>query len=192
MLRDTRQRIPGWIWGLALGLGLILLSTRGRFIANETALQRQFAAQPAAAGITLPRLDMGDLAPNIQRLADEAQHIMRRGQPVAALTPVAQNQRVRVEVLHIRRGAAGVQIQGQVTNVGPAVVTVPIHAFELKDNTGTSYTSADTASVQLGPGESTSLDLTVPLPEGRGLRLTVNLPPDPPLEQVLLVATDIN
>lgn len=190
MLRNTRQHIPVWVWGLVLGLGLILLSTRGRFTTNETALQRHFAAQPAAPGIMLPQLDMGNLAPDIQRRVDEMQQIMRRGQPAPALTPVVQNQRVRVEIHHIRRVAAGVQIQGQVTNVGSAAVTVPIRAFELQDNTGTSYTSADTASVPLGPGESTPLDLTVPLPEGRGLRLTVNLPPDPPLEQVLVVATD--
>lgn len=190
MLRNTRQRIPGWVWGLVVGLGLILLSTRGRFTVNETALQRQFAAQPTVPGITLPWLDMSDLAPDIQRLADEAQQILRRGQRTPVLTPVAQSQRVRVEIRHIRRVAGGVQIQGQVTNIGPTAVTVPIYAFELQDNTGTSYTSADTASVQLGPGESTPLDLTVPLPEGRGLRLTVNLPPDPPLEQVLMIASE--
>ena len=67
-------------------------------------------------------------------------------------------------------------------------VEIPIDAIELRDNIGATYVAGGPNSVRLAPGESTPLDLTVPLPEGRGLLLTLTLPPDPPVTQVLLVS----
>jgi hypothetical protein len=95
---------------------------------------------------------------------------------------------VRVEVRELRPSGGGLKVIGTVTNIAAADVQVPISAFELRDSAGASYIAGGGASATLRPGESTPLELTVPLPKGRGLMLITRLPPDPPAEQKLLVA----
>jgi len=65
---------------------------------------------------------------------------------------------------------------------------LPIDAFVFRDSAGVTY-AASGRGTTLQPGQSTTLDLTVPLPEGRGLTLVVTVPPDPPIEQILVVET---
>jgi hypothetical protein len=66
-------------------------------------------------------------------------------------------------------------------------LTIPPGAFSFRDSAGVSYSTGGTAGVTLASGQSTTLDLGVPLPDGRGLTLILTIPPDPPLEQVLVV-----
>ncbi|HJZ50100.1 MAG TPA: hypothetical protein VKE41_23165, partial [Roseiflexaceae bacterium] len=56
-----------------------------------------------------------------------------------------------------------------------------------RDSAGVTYSTSGSAAVTLAPGQSTTLDLGVPLPDGRGLTLVLTIPPDAALEQVLVV-----
>jgi hypothetical protein len=185
---SNRQR-PIWLWGVLLALLLIVLSARGRFPTDNPALQQHFASQPAAANpsLALPQLDLSSLPPEIQSVAQNVQRQLGMGQSVPALTPVAQNQRLRVEVSAVQLTADGVRISGTVTNISTTELQVPIQAFELRDSAGILYATSGNAQVRLAPGANTPLDLTIPMPAGRGLMLRLNFPPDPPIEQVLLV-----
>jgi hypothetical protein len=182
---------PIWIWGILLALLLILLSTRGRFTPEESALQQQFAPQPTVPGATpapaLPQFDLEGVSPGVAETVQDLWQGLAGGGQMPALTPMAENKRLRVEVNAIQRQGNTVQLRGQITNISSAEVAVPLSAFILRDTRGTSYTAAAGRTVQLAPGESTPLDLTVPLPEDRGLTLMLNLPPDPAVEQILLV-----
>jgi hypothetical protein len=51
------------------------------------------------------------------------------------------------------------------------------------------YATTGSAPTTLAPGQSTPFELGVPLPAERGLALILTLPPDPPLEQTLVVET---
>jgi hypothetical protein len=108
------------------------------------------------------------------------------GEAVPALTPVASGLRLRVEVGEVKRSGEQVRITGAVSNIGGAALELPIDAFVFRDSAGVTY-AASGRGTTLQPGQSTTLDLTVPLPEGRGLTLVVTVPPDPPIEQILVV-----
>jgi hypothetical protein len=110
------------------------------------------------------------------------------GQAIPALTPVASGPRLRVEVREVRRVSDQVKVSGAVTNISSAPLEIGVRAFAFRDSAGVTY-AASGAGTTLQPGQSTALDLAVPLPAGRGLTLLVVLPPDPPLEQVLVLET---
>lgn len=189
MSRGSQQG-PIWLWGLLLALVLILLSTRGHVIPKDTALQQQFAPQPTVPGATpqpQPQFDLERLPPEVIQAGKELWQGLQGGERVPALTPAAQTARLRVDIYDIQRQRGTVQVRGQVTNNSSAPVQVPLSAFALRDSSGATYTATDGTTVQLAPGENTPLDLNVPLPDGRGLLLILNFPPDPLVEQVLLV-----
>ncbi|MCU0494690.1 MAG: hypothetical protein MUD01_24150 [Chloroflexaceae bacterium] len=175
-----------------MALFLIALSIRNRSTLDNQALTQNFVAQPTPElglpNVPLPQLDFSQLPAGVQQLSREVQQRLGQGQSVPALTPVAQGQRLRVEVREVRRTDQGVQVRGQVTNISQSNVEVPVSAFELRDDRGTVYVPGGGAKASLGPGASTPLDLTVPAPAGSGLLLTMRFPPDPPVEQVLVVA----
>ncbi len=189
MFDDTQQRVPLWIWGVVLALVLILLSTRGRLPSGNSALEEHFAHQRTSVTLAdLPQLDLNRLPVEVQQVAQQLQQQLGAGQAAPPLTPVAQSPRLRVEVRELRRAGSGVQIIGEVTNIGTTPITVPVRAFELRDSSGATYVADASGQAELAPGASTPLDLTVPAPPERGLLLRLVLPPDPPMEQVLLVA----
>lgn len=93
-----------------------------------------------------------------------------------------QSPRLQVIIDHIDPLAGGVRISGSVTNTSAEDVSVPIGAFELYDNAGASFIAGGAAAT-LKPGESTPLELTSPVSEGRTLtRLVLSLLPDAPVE----------
>lgn len=194
MEQRYRAGVPMWVWGLLIALLLIGLSTRGSFNPNNQALSQHFAAQPTPAGIdpgfVLPQLDFAGLPAELQAAATDLRRRLGLGQGGAPLEPVATTPRLRVEVHELAPQEGGLLVRGNVTNISQADVQVPISAFELRDSAGGSYVAGGGASATLRPGESTPLELTVPLPPGRGLLLVTNLPPDPPAEQRLLAAEE--
>lgn len=121
-------------------------------------------------------------------MARDLQSRFGAGETVAPLQPVVETPRIRVNVEALSRNGPNVQVTGTVTNISSAAVEVPVSAFELRDGNGGAYVAESSASARLQPGESTPLDLAVPLPAGSGLLLTVQLPPDAPAEQPLLPA----
>jgi hypothetical protein len=188
MGNETSRGLPIWAWGALVGLALIILSSRSGLFENP-ALSQHFALQPTpAGGVSIPDLGIGGLAPDVQDAARKLWRQIGLGGSGAPIEPVATTPRVRVEVRELRPASGSLKVIGSVTNISAADVQVPISAFELRDSAGASYVAGGGASATLRPGESTPLELTVPLPTGRGLMLITRLPPDLPAEQKLLVA----
>ena len=189
-MRDTRPNLPAWIGGILLALALIAISTRGGGV-NSAVLIRRFAPDPNAptsAPLQLPKIDLGRLPEGVRQTVASLRDRFAGGEAVPALTPVADGLRLRVEVREVKRSGEQVQVSGAVSNIGAGALELPIDAFVFRDSAGVTY-AASGRGTTLQPGQSTTLDLTVPLPEGRGLTLVVTVPPDPPIEQILVVET---
>ena len=189
-MRDTRPHLPAWIGGILLALVLIAISTRGGGV-NSAALMRRFAPDPnapTAAPLQLPKIDLSQLPEGVRQTVASLRDRYAGGEAVPALTPVVSGLRLRVEVGQVKRNGEQVQVSGTVSNIGDAALELPIDAFVFRDSAGVTY-AASGRGTTLQPGQSTTLDLTVPLPQGRGLTLVVTVPPDPPVEQILVVET---
>ena len=189
-MRDNRPMFPAWLGGVLLALLLILISTQGGGV-NSAALVRRFAPDPNApppAPFQLPQVSLPSLPEGMQRTLTGLRDRLAGGQAIPALTPVASGPRVRIEVREIKRSGDQVKVSGTVSNISDAPLEIGLSAFSFRDSAGITY-AASGASTTLRPGQSTALDLALPLPEGRGLTLVVTLPPDPPIEQVLVVET---
>jgi hypothetical protein len=184
----SSRHLPIWAWGALVAIALIIISSGGRLAPGNPALSQHFAMQPAPAGVPLPNLEIGGLPADLQEQARRLWQQIALGGSGAPIEPVAVTPRLRVEVRELIADGDNLKVIGSVTNTGAADVAVPISAFELRDSLGASYVAGGGASATLRPGESTPLELTVPLPPGRGLLLITRLPPDPPVEQKLLVA----
>jgi hypothetical protein len=189
-MHGNRQHVPAWIGGVLLALILILISTRGGGV-NSAVLVRRFAHDPNAPTsepYQFPSIDLPSLPEGVRRSITSLRDRFAGGQAVPALTPVASGPRLRVEVGEVRRAGAQVHIGGTLENISDAPIELPIGAFTFRDSAGLSYTASGSGT-RLQPGQSTTLDLNVPLPEGRGLAMLISLPPDPPLEQLLVAET---
>jgi hypothetical protein len=189
-MRDDRPNLPAWVGGILLALVLILISTRGGGV-NSTVLIRRFAPDPNAptsAPLQLPKIDLSRLPEGVRQTVASLRDRFAGGEAVPALTPIANGPRLRVEVREVKRSGEQVRVSGAVSNISGAALELPIDAFVFRDSAGVTY-AASGRGTTLQPGQSTTLDLTVPLPEGRGLTLVVTLPPDPPTEQILVVET---
>ncbi|HMQ31215.1 MAG TPA: hypothetical protein PKD53_10825 [Chloroflexaceae bacterium] len=190
-MEERSRGIPMWLWGALFAALLIVLSTRGRLAPGNEALREVFAAQPTPAGLapgfTLPQLDLGALPAELQASARDLLATLGAGGAGRPVQPAVETPRLRVEVAELRPAEDGLRVLGEVTNISSGALEVPISAFELRDSAGASYVAGGGASATLRPGESTPLELTVPLPAGRGLLLVTNLPPDQPVEQKLIV-----
>ena len=143
---------------------------------------------PTSAPLQLPKIDLSRLPEGVRRTVASLRDRFSGGQGVPALTPIASGPRLRVEVHEVKRNGEQVRVSGVVSNISAAALDLPIDAFVFRDSAGVTY-AASGRGTTLQPGQSTNLDLTVPLPQGRGLTLVVTLPPDPPIEQILVVET---
>jgi hypothetical protein len=188
MDKHTAGGVPIWILGVVVALVLIVVSSRGGLGLGNRALSEHFARQPAPSGpeMRLPQLDLSALPAGVQEAARDLRRTLGLGGPGRPLEPIAETPRLLVNVQELAPIDGGLAVRGVVTNRSTMAVTVPISAFELRDSRGASYIATSGASATLRPGESTPLELTVPLPKGLGLLLITNLPPDAPVEQRLL------
>jgi len=190
---DRDKKIPMWLGGILLALVLILVSNRGSGGLTNPVLIGRFVPRPADPGaptaqaFQLPQVHLPSLPPAMQDSLTKLRNRFASGEAIPALTPVASGPRAKVEVGEVRRVGDHVQIKGSVVNLSAAALTIPSGAFAFRDSAGVSYSTGGSAEVTLEAGQSTTLDLGVPLPDGRGLTLILTIPPDPPLEQVLVV-----
>jgi hypothetical protein len=193
-MRDNRSTLPMWLGGLLLALALILISNRAGGVNNPALIQR-FAPgptdpnAPTAQPYQLPQVSLPNLPPAVQRAVTSMRERLAGGEAIPALTPVASGPRVRVEVGEVKRTGEHVQVRGKITNITDAPVAIPPGAFSFRDSRGVLYATSGSAGTTLQPGQSTSFDLGVPLPPDLGMTLILTLPPDLPLEQILVVET---
>lgn len=194
-MRNTSNTFPMWLGGILLALVLILISVRGGGGISNPRLEQEFAPKPTdpsaptARPFELPQIHLPSLPPNVQDAYTQLRDRLSSGQAVPALTPQARGPRVRVEVGEVRRSGDTVQVRGKVSNIADGAVEIPPGAFSFRDSAGVSYTTGGSPGTALQPGQSAAFDLSVPLPAERGLALILTLPPDPPLEQTLVVET---
>src|SRR5262249_54470923 len=187
------NKIPMWVGGILLAVVLILLSNRGSGGLTNPVLIGRFVPRPTdpsaptAQPFQLPQVHLPSLPPSVQNSLTKLRDRFASGEAVPALTPVVSGPRVKVDVGEVRRAGDHVQIKGSVTNISDAPLTIPSGAFAFRDSAGVTYSTSGSAAVTLAPGQSTPLDLGVPLPDGRGLTLVLSIPPDAALEQVLVV-----
>jgi hypothetical protein len=194
-MRDERQNLPMWLGGILLALVLILISVRGGGGLGNPRLIQQFTPKPTdpsaptAQPFELPQIHLPSLPPNVQQTYTDLRDRLAGGQAVPALTPEATGPRVRVAAGEVRRTGDTVHVRGTVNNIASGPVDIPSGAFSFRDSAGVTYGTSGSPGTTLQSGQSTAFDLAVPLPAGRGLTLILTLPPDPPLEQTLVVET---
>lgn len=175
--------------GVLLALALIVVGGMNNGFGSPE-LARRFAAQPPDPGdlmLNLPRIEAPQAPPDLLRTLDDLHKRLAGGQVAMALTPTAASPRIEVRVGDLHRSGDQMVVHGSVRNLGNREVTIPPGAFTFRDSRGVRYATSSSGGVTLAPGAATDFEFTIPLPEGRGLTLIVDLPPDPPIEQVLLL-----
>lgn len=182
-----RQGFPYWVLGFIGGLILIVIVARSPLAPSSEQLQAQFAPRPGeGASVDLPPIpSLSELPPELQNVQATAIALLGGGSQIPALTPTARHNTLAVEITSLSRSAAGLRIRGSITNTGQQPRSISTTDLRFHDNGGQVY-AASGGSATLAPGESAPIDLTVPVPAGSGLTLSLDLPPDPPLELVLL------
>jgi hypothetical protein len=191
-MNESRSALWMVLGGVLLAMVLIAVATNGRAGPNP-ALVQQFAPHPPAPGeptpapFQLPLISLPGAPPELQQAMADARRRLGAGADAPALTPVASGARVRVQVDALRREGERLRVRGSVANTSVQPVEIPPGAFSFRDSAGTSYATSGTGGARLAAGEQTTFDLTVPLPPELGLTLILTIPPDPPLEQILIV-----
>ncbi|MFQ3630898.1 hypothetical protein [Roseiflexus sp.] len=179
--------------GVLIALALIVIGGGMNSGFGSPQLSRRFAAQPPVPGdlaLNLPRIEAPQAPPDLLRILDDVHKRLSGGQAATALTPTVAGPRIEVRVDDLRRTGDQIVVRGSVRNAGDREVTIPPGAFTFRDSRGVRYATGSSGSATLAPGATTDFEFTVPLPTERGLTLIVDLPPDPPLEQTLLLEVD--
>jgi hypothetical protein len=180
-----RSQGPSWLVAIVIFAVLLIAVQMFRDRAPGTsALQEQFAAQPTPAGLS--PIELPPLPEDIAGIARTALERLRAGAAAPALTPVAQSERLRVEIAGMEQVEAGLQITGSITNAGTDPLPVSLGAFQFTDGTGTTYAAQSDAATTLAPGQRAPLDLTLPIQHPDQLTLRVQLEAETPIEMVLL------
>jgi hypothetical protein len=112
------------------------------------------------------------------------------GEKLPPLTPLADNGSLSISITSMSQVRGGLQVRGVVRNIGGKPLIVPLEAFRFCDQTGTIYAVPGETKATLQPGQSTELDLTLPISKPHSLVLTVNLPETEQIVQVLLASGD--
>ena len=165
------------VWGLIIGIGLIfLVSARACTPDSKAVLRSRFAesgatqvAQQAAGTPIIP------LPAPIQSVGETAVAKLQGGQAVVPEAAVASDTTLRVNITSLQQVDGGLQVKGQVTNVGKQPLRVPLAAFRFTDQSGTVYASQGDAAATLPPGGSTNLDLTLPIKDPSSLQMVVEI-----------------
>jgi hypothetical protein len=190
-MRQQESASPFLLGGILLALVLI-----GTFLfnpPNQSVLSRTFTAQapdpsqPTLAPFELPQVSLPELPADAQATIADMKEKLAKGQAIPALTPEAIGTNLQVNIRDVRRNGQQIGVRGSVKNIGNEAIDITPGAFVFRDSLGVTYSTEGSGATTLQPGMQTPFDLTVPLPDGRGLTLIVDIPPYAPLEQILVV-----
>ncbi|NOK57574.1 MAG: hypothetical protein GFH27_549303n160 [Chloroflexi bacterium AL-W] len=194
---NERHQVPFWLIGVLIALVLILIGNRIGSQPNNVELSRAFAPVPTdpnapiAPSIEPPQVNLPELPPDIQQGVVGLRDRLAGGESIPALTPVASSNQLQIDITQVRREGDQIHIRGRVSNIADSSVNIPATAFSFRDSAGTTYGLNGNAITTLEPDQSTEIDLSVPLPPDLGLTLIVAVPPDPPIQQILIVETTL-
>ncbi|MEM8532461.1 MAG: hypothetical protein AAGF95_16580 [Chloroflexota bacterium] len=192
---NERKQVPFWLIGVLIALVLILIGNQIGSQPNNVELSRAFEPvptdpnAPTVPSIEFPEVTLPELPPEVQQGVVGLRDRLAGGQSIPALTPVANSNQLQIDITQLRREGEQVHIQGQISNIASSSVNIPATAFSFQDSAGTTYGLNGNAITTLEPEQSTDIDLSVPLPPDLGLTLIVAVPPDPPIQQILIVET---
>ena len=183
----SRSRGPSWVLAIVIFLGLLVLLQLFRGAGSGAKpLTQQFAAKPPEPGAG--QWELPPLPSSVGDLARTAASRIHSGSTGPALTPVAQNPDLRIEINGIRQAPGGLRVMGSATNSGQRPLSISLADFRFADGTGTVYTAENAATTALEPGQRAPLDLTLPIQDARQLTLDVQVKGVPPLHMVLIQA----
>ncbi|HMO60337.1 MAG TPA: hypothetical protein PKA05_00965 [Roseiflexaceae bacterium] len=185
MYDEDRGRFPPWVIGLLIAGVLIVLG--GRLQLGNPTLMHEFSvrATPPGAPLELPAL--AELSPETERMVRELRERFEGGAAIPPLTPTANDSRLVVIVQELRRNGDRVQIRGVLRNTAAAPMIIQPGAFAFRDSSGVTYGTDSLGGATIDPAGEIPFDLAVPLPAERGLTLILSIPPEPPLELILLL-----
>ena len=192
---NERKQVPFWLFGVLIALVLILIGNQIGSQPNNVELSRAFAPvptdpnAPTAPSIEFPEVSLPELPPEVQQGVADLRDRLAGGETIPALTPVASSNQLEIDITQIRREGEQVHIQGRVSNIASSSVNIPATAFSFRDSAGTTYGLNGNTITTLEPDQATDIDLSVPLPPDLGLTLIVAVPPDPPIQQILIIET---
>lgn len=171
---------PSWVLALVIFVALLLLL---RIVGGQQPgrLVEQFAPAPGGGGIRLPPVPTEVVA-----FARTATARILGGLATRPLAQEAENGSLRVRIDNLQPVDDGLRINGTVTNIGSTPLDVSLDAFRFTDGAGTGYAAPAGTSASIAPGQSTPLEITLPVQNPAQLKLDVALPNQPPLELVLL------
>lgn len=179
-------RGPSWVVAIVAFMVLLVVLQAYRNQGRAQPLTDRFASgrpSPASGGLSLPPLPSA-----LAGLASTAVARLAGGHAVAALTPVAQNAALRVEIAPLEPVAQGLRIKGQALNVGTNALQLSLGNFRFVDDRGTVYTTENSAATTLTPGQRVPLDLTLPITQTQQLSLEVEMEGQPKINMILLQA----
>ncbi|WP_026370397.1 hypothetical protein [Kallotenue papyrolyticum] len=187
MFNSDQRGQPSWRTALLIFLALIVvIQVMSHRTGSETALQRHFAANSPAPGtgqITLPAVPTALL----ERARTTVERLLG-GASGQALTPVGQNQALRVEITALEPQDGHLRVRGTVTNISAAPLELSLDAFKFSDERGTTYASHGSPSTALPPHQPVPLDITLPVDHPRFLRLQITSPGLDTIDMVLINA----
>lgn len=188
-MRSVGRRSQGPSWITAVVIFAVLLVALQLFRSRVPAgrpLEQQFAARPPAPGAGSGQLVLPPLPSSVAGLARTAVARIGAGSRAAALTPVAESARLRVEITAISAAKGGLQITGFAFNTSAAPLVLSLGAFRFTDGSGMVYAAENDAGTTLQPGQRVALDLVLPIADPSQLILDVELVDQAPLRMILL------
>ena len=190
----NESALPFLLGGLLLAALLIFFSFGGN-TPNDAVLQQRFAPQPTVPGeqppeVELPKVTLPELPPAAREQVVKISEALSINAKAPALTPVAAAGGITVTVNEVERQGDQVSVRGSVRNDTTADLQIGPEAFIFRDSAGVTYNTRGSGTSTLAPGQETSFDLTVPLPPERGLTMKLDLPPNPPIEQMLVAEVE--
>jgi hypothetical protein len=188
-------RGPVALYGVLGALLLILVASFLGGGVQSQVLTKRFTPDPNApkvAPFEIPKLDIPGIPPLPDNLGSTLGSVKDRfsgQQPSAPVdstsssgtqpsTTGTSGVRVKIDIDSVGRDGSLIVVKGRLTNIAQGNIVIPVEAFVFIDTSGERYLAKGPPTT-LQPNQYTTIDLSIPVKEGYGLKLDFQLPPDP-------------